>query len=147
MLVAERNLIEEHDTFHNGYNSSIGGEQSNVMTGSNNPMYGINRDLRGINNPMYGKSHSSNAKKLIGDSHRGHSRKWGNHSDDAKNKIRESQRDNMKSCLIAYDTGATKQYPSLKALSDNEGIDYQRVKQVARSKSGYSRKHKCTITV
>lgn len=147
MLDMERQLIKEHDTYINGYNSSIGGEHRTTMKGENNPMFGVKRDLTGSNNPMFGRVHTDHSKKLIGDSHRGHSRKWGRHSDETKQKIRDTQRAKMISCTIKYDSGEIKAYPSLKALARSEGIDYQRVKQVARSNSGYSRKHKCKIIV
>lgn len=147
LLYNERIFIESHDTFKNGYNSSIGGDQRSVMLGENNPMYGIKRNLRGENNPMYGKEHSDHAKRLIGDVHRGHSRSWGNHNDETKSVLRETQRGNMKKCVIEYNDGRIVNYPSLRALSIGEGICYQRVKQVAKSKSGYSRKHKCKIIV
>ena len=39
-FAAEKQLIEEYDTFRHGYNTTMGGDSGPIMTGEDNPMWG-----------------------------------------------------------------------------------------------------------
>ena len=87
----EKYYIEKYDSFHNGYNSTLGGEgstgykhtqetknkMSEIHKGEKHHFYGktgekaICYGRNGEKHPMYGKHHTDESKKKMSESHKG----------------------------------------------------------------------------
>lgn len=90
-FVKEKELIKEFKTYMNGEkdhwgaNFTIGGEGTSGYVFTNEQRKRISELCKGEKNGMFGKHHSEETRKKIGDSERG----W-KHTEDAKRKLAES---------------------------------------------------------
>jgi group I intron endonuclease len=65
----ETYYISKYDSFHNGYNSTTGGDSGMTMSEESNYKKSITKI--GKLNPMYGKTHTEEARQRISDSSKG----------------------------------------------------------------------------
>jgi group I intron endonuclease len=91
----EKYWINEYNTFENGYNLTLGG-QNGWMTGKKHTeetKEKISKKLKGENNPFYGKKHSDETKKKISNSIK-ESDEWNKKikSKEHRNKLSKSQK-------------------------------------------------------
>lgn len=56
--------IDKYDTYHNGYNSTLGGEGVRGFIVSNDTKEKISNSLKGKNHPMFGKQQIEELKKI-----------------------------------------------------------------------------------
>ena len=63
---AEVYWISYFDTFHNGYNSTTGGDSNYMVSEMTKKKMSENHaDVKGINHPMFGKHHTEESKELM----------------------------------------------------------------------------------
>ena len=88
LCIFEKSYIAELDTYHNGYNRTLGGDGSKGHKLTDEAKEKRSQNQQGKNNPFFGKKHTTKSKRLMsknnamykpenkGENHHSHSEKW-----------------------------------------------------------------------